>query len=149
VKTHISLLDAVGKAQATGAVAELLSGVEIQPHSLLVSLTTADSEPMLVVRRHGLLPEPVDALLEAREQSGADRWDYPYSVHCWRDRLVLRLRRGAVVRDVEVLQSAAAILHTLGSSDEPSVLVPALVNTREFDAAITALNAGDATSSRV
>lgn len=146
---HTSLLDALAKARASGIAAELLSGIEPEPHAMLISLVTSDPETMLVVRRHGLRPEPVDELLEAREESGADRWDYPFSVRCWRDRMVLRLRRGTSVRDIEILRSAATVLRALGWSDDPNVLVPAVVVTAELDDALAAISAAAATCNPV
>lgn len=131
----IPLLDAVARATARGIAAELMSGVEMRPHDLSVSLTSADKEPMLVVSAHGARPGQADELLETREQSGADRWDYPLSVSCWRDRLILRLSRGGISHDVIALPAASAIAFTRWT-DDPTVVVPTLVRAETFNAAL-------------
>jgi hypothetical protein len=135
----IPLLDAVARAAARGVTAELLSGVEMRPHELSVSLTTADSEPELVLHTHDAHHSHADELIEKREQSGIDRWDYPLPVNCWRDRLILRLSDGGVSHDVTALPAAHAIVFTRWT-DDPTVVVPALVRADEFNSALALFN---------
>lgn len=137
--SHVSLLDAIALASRLGITAELLSGVEIQPHNLLISLTTSDPDPLVAVRWHDSSPHPVDELLSSREASGVDRWDYPFSVHCVRDRLVLRLSRGGATCDVPVIPAVPAILYTHGWRDDPTLLAPASVYGDALSAALRTL----------
>ena len=44
---QVPLLKAVARAADVGIGAELLSGVEIAPHDLIVALTTNDRDPLL------------------------------------------------------------------------------------------------------
>ena len=142
---QVPLSDAVARAADLGIAAELLSGVEIRPHNLLVALTTSDPDSLVAVRWHDSSLHPVDELLFSREASGVDRWDYPFSVHCVRDRLVLRLTRGGATCDIPVIPAVPAILYTHGWRDDPTLLAPASVYGEELSAALRTL-AGEAAS---
>jgi hypothetical protein len=134
----LTVIEAIDHARAAGLTVEIMAGFASRTHELLISLETVDPDPGLSLRIDRARSA---VLLSEREQSGPERWEYPYSLAQYQDRFFLRVagREGAV--DIPFLPAAFGIVERYGLVEDVAHAAPARVDRQEFERAITALSA--------
>ncbi len=135
---YVPVVEAIARAAAAGLTVRLLSGVEPHAHALSIGIATTDPDPLVSLRCPGGIASG-EQLLDQREASGPDRWDYPAAVPCSTPRLLLRLSRADATADVPVAPAGVAILREHGWRDERSLLAEAVVRSEDLAAALAAL----------
>ena len=113
-------------------------GLAERARAVRVSVATSDAEPTLTLT----VDDGREELLREREQSAPNRWDYLTTSGELAGRQFLRLRRGDVQADVEMLGAARTIIETHGWTEDESLVAEAIVDTRAFELALTRLDGG-------
>lgn len=129
---RITLSDALALAVPHGITVTIRCGVLLSTRELRVGLTTTDNDPMLTVNDDSGESE---RWLVEREQSGADRWDYPASFLQRSDRYFLRLTMADRFEDVELEAATVAVISEHGWTDDVSLNGEALVERAALAAA--------------
>lgn len=105
---------------------------------LLLSLTTTDSDPMLT-----LLEGQRERLIDARQQSGPERWDYTLTVEESASEIGLRVHLGSRSELVPFLPVGVAYVSAFGWRDGYEADFPVLLDREQLESAISKLSTGE------
>lgn len=106
------------------------------PIELLLSLTTTDRDPTVSVLESG---GSTATLLEEREESGPDRWDYSLQVQGSGLQIALELAAGSSLQLVPALPIGFSHLAEHGWTPPTDRPLPVLVDRTALEAAIASL----------
>jgi hypothetical protein len=116
---YVSVSEEIALAVEGGVEAVVCCGVKREALAIRVGLTTTDRDPTLAIKVDGGVQE---ALLDEREQSGPDRWDYGVNAPIATEYFFLRLRGARGSADVPFIPAAFAIMATFGWTDDISLI---------------------------
>lgn len=123
-----------------GVMAQIVHRPAVRARDLHIGLTTMDLDPTLTVRERQR-----ERLIDDREQSGPERWDYTITLEESANEMGLQVHLGSRSEFVPFLPVGVALVAAFGWRDRYETAAPALLDRERLERALVELCTGEST----